>query len=166
LTETDETGAAGRGTAWPPAAWLWRSLGLPFLFVYVVGLSSEVGAFWRLDGSTATLCAAAFPAFGLLATLCFGFVRALPAWADQEAEIGLRAGKRSFHAAILALAGLVVVHGWSEAWPGMALLARVPITALLVRALFVALGIGAASSGLLAIWHIDELLTRPVPRAP
>lgn len=147
----------------PP--WLWRSLRLPFVFVYVVGLASEAGAFWRLDPATATLCTAAFTAFGLLATLCFGFVRALPAGGVHEAEVGLAAGQRAFHAAVLALAGLLVVHGWGERWPGMTLLGRFWLTGLAVRALFVALGLGAASAGLLAIWRIDELLTRPAPRA-
>lgn len=143
--------------------WLWWSLRVPFVFVYVVGLASEVTSLWRLDPSTTTLFAAAFTGFGLLGTLAFGLVRALPPDAAEQAASALAAGRRAFHAALLSLAAVLIVHGWSEGWPGMQLLGAYRATEVLVRALFVALGVGAASSGLVAIWRLDALLTRPSP---
>ena len=130
------------------------------MFVYVVGLCSEVAAFWRIDPGTTTLLAAAFTAFGLLASVTFGMVRALPPGASEEARIGLAAGLRALHAAVLSLAALMIAHGFAEGWPGMKLLASFRPTEILVRVLFVALGLGAASTGLLALWRIDALVTR------
>ncbi|MBY0274927.1 hypothetical protein K2Z84_06280 [Candidatus Binatia bacterium] len=79
------------------------SLRLPFVLVYTVGLISEIGAFWRIDPATTTLLAGAFTAFGLLASISFGLVRALPPSATHAAALGLAAGWRALHAAVLSL---------------------------------------------------------------
>jgi hypothetical protein len=147
------------------APWRWRALRLPFVFVYVVGLSSEVMVFWRLDPATVPLLAGAFTGFGLLGSLAFGFVRALPPDAVTEARIGLGAGRRAAHAAMLSLVALLVLHGWSERWPGMQLLGAWRVTELLVRALVVLLVVGAASAGLVALWQLDDVLAREEERA-
>ena len=161
-TEESDDGATTRGARWQlPGGWLWASLRLPFVLVYLVGLCSEVGAFWRIDPGTTTLLVGAFSAFGLLASVCFGLVRALPPGANEEARLGLAAGWRALHAAVLSLCALMIVHGFTERWPGMQLLAGYPATDVLLRAVFVALGVGAASTGLLALWRIDALVTRP-----
>jgi hypothetical protein len=158
-TDTAATRAAGVWRRLAP--WRWRALRLPFVLVYVVGLSSEVLVFWRLDPATVPLLAGAFTGFGLLGSLAFGFVRALPPDAAVEARVALAAGRRATHAAVLSLVALLVLHGWSEGWPGMQLLGAWRPTELLVRALVVLLVVGAASAGLVAIWRLDELLARP-----
>lgn len=158
---TAEGGAKPARTWRLHGSWLRISLRLPFVFVYTVGLCSEVGAFWRIDPGSTTLLAAAFTAFGLLASVTFGLVRALPPGAVEEARLGLAAGWRALHAALLSLAALMIAHGFAEGWPGMRLLASMRPTEILVRSLFVALGIGAASTGLLALWRIDALVSRP-----
>jgi hypothetical protein len=142
------------------------SLRLPFVLVYTVGLISEIGAFWRIDPATTTLLAGAFTAFGLLASISFGLVRALPPSATHAAALGLAAGWRALHAAVLSLAALTIAHGFSEGWPGFRLLASVPATDVALRALSVALGVGAAASGLLALWRIDAVIMHPAPRPP
>jgi hypothetical protein len=147
-------------------SWLRIALRLSFVLVYVVGLMSEVGAFWRIEAGTTTLLAGAFTAFGLLASISFGLVRALPPAATHAAALGLAAGWRALHAAVLSLAALTIAHGFSEGWPGLRLLAGTVPTGILLRALFVALGIGAASSGLVALWRIEALVTDRSPRPP
>lgn len=165
-TMTGREGPTGAGRGRERGSWLRISLRLPFVFVYAVGLISEVGAFWRIEPGTTTLLAGAFTAFGLLASVSFGLVRALPASATHAAARGLAAGWRALHAAVLSLAALTIAHGFSEGWPGFRLLASIPQTEIILRVLFVALGLGAASSGLVALWRIDALVTHPTPQQP
>jgi hypothetical protein len=161
VAATTDTAATRAARAWRwLAPWRWRALRLPFVLVYVIGLSSEVLVFWRLDPTTVPLLAGAFTGFGLLGSVAFGFVRALPANAVVEARLGLVAGRRAAHAAVLSLVALLVLHGWSEGWPGMQLLGAWRVTEVLVRALVVLLVVGAASAGLVAIWRLDEVLAR------
>ena len=164
-TTTDPAAARAARVLRRLAPWRWRALRLPFVLVYVVGLSSEVMVFWRLDPATVPLLAGAFTGFGLLGSLAFGFVRALPPDAVAESRIGLAAGRRAAHAAVLSLVALLVLHGWSEGWPGMQLLGAWRVTELLVRALVVLLVVGAASAGLVALWRLDDVLAREDERA-
>lgn len=160
-TSSTADGAHERPRAWRlPGPWLWVSLRLPFVFVYAIGLCSEVTAFWRIAPGTTTLLVGAFTAFGLLASVTFGLVRALPPEATEEARIGLAAGWRALHAAVLSLAALMIAHGMTEGWPGLVLLASYRPTEILLRGLFVGLGVGAATTGLVALWRIDALVTR------
>src|SRR5215831_13211527 len=140
-------------------AWAWLSLRVSFFAVCAVGLAPELVAFWRIDPGTSTLCTAGFTAFGLLASVSFGFGRALPEEAAATRAAVVDAGRSAFHAAVLSLVALLVVHGSSEGWPGMKLLRAFPPTDVLVRVLVVALAAAASWSGLLAIWRLQAALT-------
>jgi len=115
-------------------------------------------AFWRIDPAVPALCAAGFTAFGLLASVAFGFARALPEAAAATRSAALDAGQRAFHAAVLALVALLFVHGWTEGWAGMRLLGALPLTDASLRGFIVLVAGGASWSGLLAIWRLPAVL--------
>ncbi|HEY8515074.1 MAG TPA: hypothetical protein VIS07_06160 [Candidatus Binatia bacterium] len=168
-----ESSATATGEDATTRAARWRPLGagprvalrLAFVLVYLLGVISEAGVLWRIDPATTTILAAAFTAFGLLGSVMFSFARALPPSAAAEASKALDAGRCAIRASVLSLAALVIAHGFAEGWGGMTLLASFPPTDVAVRVLFVALSVGGATIGVVALWRIDALLSGAGARA-